>query len=269
MLKFNKMLKKLTTLGLLAVFLFTLTACPKVPVTKRRQAKLMNELELIAMAETQYAQFLAEHPPLPDSDPRVKRVKEIGVKIQKNVETFLAEQNASDRVEGFGWEFNVVDEPVVNAWCMPGGKVVVYTEILKLATDDDMLAVIMGHEIAHAIARHGNERMSQQVGVNVVGAVLGAGSKTNNDVFLQSYGVASTLGILGYSRKHESEADKLGLVFMALAGYNPEKAITFWEKMAELGGEKPPELLSTHPSDDTRIQDIKDFLPEISKYTEK
>ena len=221
---------------------------------------------MIEMAVEQYSIFLNEHPPLPDNDPRVKRVREVGNKIKDNVEAFLHKQHASDRVEGFVWEFNVVDDPTVNAWCMPGGKVVVYTGILDLATDDDLLATVMGHEIAHAIARHGNERMSNAVMINAGGVILGAGTGNTNNVFLQSYGIASQLGMLKFSRKHESESDKLGLVFMALAGYKPEKAIDFWEKMSAQGGQAPPEILSTHPSDETRIQDIREFLPEIPKY---
>ncbi len=241
-----------------------------MPITKRKQLNLRPESEMIEMANIEYSKFLNEHPPLPASDPRVKQVRRVGEKIKNNVEAFLKKNNAEKRVEGFQWQFEVVDEPIVNAWCMPGGKVVVYTELLKLATDDTLLATVMGHEIAHAIARHGNERMSKALAVNVGGAILGGGQteegKTN--VFLQSYGLVTTLGMLKYSRNNESEADKLGLVFMALAGYPPAKAIDFWAKMSKLGGEKPPVLVSTHPSDDQRIADIKEFLPEIPKYLE-
>lgn len=254
--------------GLALVLAMTVFGCSKVPVTNRRQTKLMDEQDLIEMAIVQYSQFLNEHPPLPPSDARVQQVRRVGAKIQANVESFLEKNNASKRVEGFQWQFEVVDEPIVNAWCMPGGKVVVYSEILKLATDDSLLAVVMGHEIAHAIARHGNERMSNGALVNVGGAILGGGgTEPNSNVFLQSYGVVTSLGMLKYSRKHESEADKLGLVFMALAGYPPAKAVDFWKKMSEIGGEKPPVIMSTHPSDDQRIDDIKAFLPEIPKYT--
>jgi predicted Zn-dependent protease len=153
---------------------------------------------------------------------------------------------------------------------MPGGKVVVYTGILPLAADDSSLAVVMGHEIAHAVARHGNERMSQAFAVQGLGQTLGGvmADPAKRNIFYQSYGLASTLGMLKYSRNHESEADKMGLVFMYLAGFNPAKAIDFWEKMSKTGGQSPPELLSTHPSDETRIADIKSFLPEIKKYAE-
>ncbi len=262
-------MRQMKSLVLLSLIALATLGCNRVPITKRKQLNLRPESEMIELANVEYSKFLNEHPPLPDTDPRVQQVRRVGEKIKNNVEAFLKKNNASKRVEGFQWQFEVVDEPVVNAWCMPGGKVVVYTELLKLATDDDLLATVMGHEIAHAIARHGNERMSKGVLVNVGGAVLGAGNEEgNNDVFLQSYGIVTTLGMLKYSRKNESEADKLGLVFMALAGYKPEKAIDFWAKMSKLGGEKPPVLVSTHPSDEQRIADIKAFIPEIPKYLE-
>jgi predicted Zn-dependent protease len=155
---------------------------------------------------------------------------------------------------------------------MPGGKVVVYTGILPLCSDDTLLSVVMGHEISHAIARHGNERMSQQMAFYGVGQTLsvmmGGEASKGNMIFMQAYGIASALGTLKYSRQHETEADKLGLIFMYMAGYNPAKAILFWEKMSAAGGANVPEILSTHPSDETRIADIKAFLPEIKKYAE-
>jgi len=249
------------------LFLFV-ASCSRVPVTKRKQLKLLNEQELIGMADTAYTNFLSQHTVLSKSDPRSVRVQRVGNNIAKSIESYLAKEGASNRIEGFNWQFNVVDEETVNAWCMPGGKVVVYTGILPLADDDTLLAVVMGHEIAHAVARHGNERMSQAGAVNVGGAILqGTMSTPNANIFLQSYGVASALGMLKYSRTHESEADKMGLVFMKLAGYNPYKAVAFWEKMAALGG-STPQILSTHPSDETRIADIKKFLEKIDKYTD-
>ncbi len=241
--------------------------CARVPITNRKQLKLLPEDELIAMADTAYREFLAANRVLPASDPRVVQVNRVGHNIARSVETFLAKKNASDRIKGFKWEFNVVDDPTVNAWCMPGGKVVVYTGILPLASNDTLLAVIMGHEIAHAVARHGNERMSQQLAVQGMGQTLGGvlGDAKGKNVFLQSYGIASTLGVLKYSRTHETESDKMGLVFMYLSGYNPARAIDFWEKMAADGG-SGPEFLSTHPADDTRIRDIQNFLKNIQKY---
>lgn len=252
---------------------FVFESCNKVPISNRRQLKLQPESVMIELADQAYSEFLMQNPPLPVSDPRSERVQRVGKKLVEEAESYLKKNGHAKRIAGFKWEFNTVDQPVVNAWCMPGGKVVVYTELLKLATDDDLLAVVMGHEIAHAIAAHGNERMSQAMAVRGVGAVVGATldtkSQATQNVFLQSYGLVSALGMLSYSRKHESEADKMGLVFMALAGYNPEKAIEFWEKMGALGGAKPPQMLSTHPSDVKRINDIKAFLPQIPKYLKK
>jgi predicted Zn-dependent protease len=247
-----------------------LVSCFRVPITNRKQMRLFPESQLIAMADTAYRDFLSTAKVLPKSDPRSVRVERVGQKIAASIATFLKKQNASERIEGFSWEFNTVDDPTVNAWCMPGGKVVVYTGILPLAADDSSLAVVMGHEIAHAVARHGNERMSQAFAVQGLGQTLGGvmADPAKRNIFYQSYGLASTLGMLKYSRNHESEADKMGLVFMYLAGFNPAKAIDFWEKMSKTGGQSPPELLSTHPSDETRIADIKSFLPEIKKYAE-
>jgi predicted Zn-dependent protease len=252
------------------VFLF---ACAKVPITGRKQLNLINEQQLIGMSKTQYKDFIDSSKVLPLRNEKTLMVQTIGNKIKVAVEKFLADNNQSKRVEGFEWEFNVVDENTVNAWCMPGGKVVVYTGILPVTQDEASLAVVMGHEIAHAIARHGNERMSQALAINAAGATLGAVTSEKpglaRDIFLQSYGLGSQLGVLAYSRSHESEADKLGLVFMAMAGYNPEVAISFWERMASQSGQAPPEILSTHPSDATRIATLKEFMPEALKYYKK
>ncbi len=244
-------------------------ACVRVPVTNRKQLKLLPENQLIAMADTAYKDFLSKSKVLPLTDPRAKKVNDVGKKIQLSVESFLKKHKADERINGFQWEFNTVEDSTINAWCMPGGKVVVYTGILKITENDDELAVVMGHEIAHAVARHGNERMSQQLAIYGIGQTLGGVMRTEmgKQIFNQSYGIGTTLGILKYSRTHETEADKLGLIFMYVAGYNPEKAIDFWQKMA-VQGSSVPEILSTHPSDETRIKDIKIFLPKIKKYAQ-
>lgn len=243
------------------------SACAKVPISNRRQANLMPESNLIEMAKAQYAEFLAAAKVLPDTDPRSIRVAKIGENIKVATEDFLRKKGHAKRLEGFEWEFKTVDEAIVNAWCMPGGKVCVYTGLLDLAASDDELAVVMGHEIAHAIARHGNERMSQQMLLNGVGSILAPEDTTQVSIYQQVFMGAGTLGMLKYGRTHESESDKLGLVFMKIAGYKPEAAITFWEKMAANGGAKPPEIFSTHPSDEKRIADIKEFLLVIDEYT--
>jgi predicted Zn-dependent protease len=244
-----------------------ITACVKVPITNRRQANLLPETTLIGMAKEQYTQFLSTAKVLPETDARAKRVLTIGRKIQKATEEFLTKKGHANRLKGFMWEFNTVDDKTINAWCMPGGLVVVYAGILQLVGNDDELAVIMGHEIAHAIARHGNERMSQQMMVNGMGKTLFPQDSSQVNVFQKVYMGTATMGMLKYGRGHETESDKLGLVFMKLAGYNPEAAISFWEKMAAQGGGNIPEIFSTHPSDERRIADIKEFLKEIDNYT--
>lgn len=245
-------------------------ACTKVPISGRKQLNLIPEHEMMSMSYSAYQSFLDTSKVLPASDQRVVLVRSIGSRIQTAVESYMASIGQTDRLKGFQWEFNVVDEDVVNAWCMPGGKVVVYTGILPVTQDETSLAVVMGHEIAHAIARHGNERMSQGLAVQLGGVALSVAlsekSEQTQNIFIQSYGVGATLGVLAYSRQHETEADKLGLVFMAMAKYNPASAIAFWERMAASGGPKPPQILSTHPSDQTRIQNLKAFMPEALKY---
>ena len=192
-------------------------------------------------------------------------VQRIGRRLADAATKYLNENGAAERVEGFNWEFNVVDEPTVNAWCMPGGKVVVYTGILPVTKDETSLALVMGHEIAHAIARHGNERMSQGMAVQGAGMTLQvlASQKPSlaKDMLLQSFGIGSQLGTLAFSRSHETEADKMGLVFMAMAGYDPRGAPEFWKRMAEQGGQKPPEFMSTHPSDARRVADLEAYMP--------
>ncbi|MCW3102054.1 MAG: Peptidase [Bacteroidetes bacterium] len=252
----------------------SITSCgEKVPITGRKQVSLVEESELVNMSLTEYQKFLSEHPPLPMSDPRQQMVKRVGERIQQAVTDFMGDKGMKDRIKGYQWEFNTVDDPTVNAWCMPGGKVVVYAGLLPVTQDEASLAIVMGHEVAHAIARHGNERMSQAMLVQLGGVALSVAlsqkPEATQNLFLQSYGITSQLGMLKYSRTQESEADKMGLVFAAMAGYDPNVAVSFWQRMAAQGGEKPIELLSTHPSDETRIADIKAFLPEAMKYYKK
>ena len=206
---------------------------------------MLPESTMMSMSLTSYRSFLSKNAVVSESDERTQMVKRVGAKISSAVKRFMAEKKLSKKIAGYKWEFNLVDDKIVNAWCMPGGKVVVYTGLLPVAVDETGLAVVMGHEIAHAIARHGNERMSQQLIVAMGGIGLAVAMQEKpqqtQDIFNLSYGVASTLGVLKYSRMHESEADKMGLVFMAMAGYNPEDAVGFWERMAKNGGGKIPE----------------------------
>ncbi|MEQ8908919.1 MAG: M48 family metallopeptidase [Vicingaceae bacterium] len=250
---------------------FFLWQCATVPITGRKQMKLLPSSQLQSMSLTQYDQFKQENKVLPDSDPRVKMVKKVGAKISVAVNQFLQDNNMKDRLKEFNWEFNVTEQNVVNAWCMPGGKVMFYTGILPVCDGEEGIATVMGHEIAHAVARHGNERMSQGLAVQAGGMALSVAmqekSEMTQNLFLSSYGIGSQLGVLKYSRLHESEADKMGLVFMAMAGYEPGVAVNFWQRMADKkGGGAPPEFLSTHPSDETRIKDIQNFLPKARTY---
>lgn len=248
-----------------------LAACSKNPVTGRKQVLLFPESEMIGMSATAYTSFLTENKAkvLPQTDERAARITRIGKKISSAVEKYLNDVGASERIEGFEWTYNTVDDPTVNAWCMPGGRIVFYTGIMELMENDDEIACVMGHEIAHAIARHGNERMTQALalqGVTTIGqvAIMNQENPTLGQALLvQSLGIGGQLGILSFGRKQELESDKMGLIFMNMAGYDPYKAIGFWQKMSELGGTKPPEFLSTHPSDSRRIKEIEEALLEM------
>lgn len=199
-------------------------------------------------------------------------VRRVGRSIQQSVETYFARQNLSGELQGYQWEFNLVEDDQVNAFAMPGGKVVVNTGLLPVAENDTGLAVVMGHEIAHAVAKHGNERMSQMLVQQMAGMSLAAALQTQpgptRQLAMAAFGAGTAVGfLLPYSRIQESEADRLGLIFMAMAGYDPRAAVDFWKRMAEKKeGKGPPEFLSTHPADQTRIQNIKQLLPEALKY---
>ncbi|MHC1707606.1 MAG: M48 family metallopeptidase [Bacteroidales bacterium] len=255
---------------IISLFSVSLISCSKVPLTGRKQFRMFPESMVMDLSLTSYQDFLKTHPPMAPANPLVQDVKTVGNKVSQAVNKYMNEHGYSSRIKGYKWEFNAVDSKEVNAWCMPGGKVVVYSGLFPVSKDPAGLAVVMGHEIAHAVAGHGNERMSQMLAVQLGGMTLEIAMQKQpqltRDIFLTAYGVGSVLGQLAYSRQHELEADRLGLIFMAMAGYNPERAISFWEDMSKAGGPKPPELLSTHPSDIKRIQQIKKYLPEAKKY---
>jgi predicted Zn-dependent protease len=248
--------------------------CATVPITGRKQVKLLPTGQMMGLSFSQYEEVKKSTPLLPDSDPRTQLVKSVGAKISVAVNTFLSENGYKDRLSEFEWEFNLSNEDIVNAWCMPGGKVMFYTGILPICDGEEGIATVMGHEIAHAIARHGNERMSQQMIAQGIGTGLGVylseKPEAAQQLFMTAFGAGTQVGMLKFSRDNESEADKLGLVFMTMAGYNPEAAVSFWQRMsANSGGQAPPEFLSTHPSDKRRISDIQSFLPEARKYGTK
>jgi predicted Zn-dependent protease len=250
--------------------LLFIVACSTVPITGRKQLALVPGSQMRSMSFQSYQEFLAEHPLSADAQ-ATAMVRRVGTDIQRAVEAYFTENDMSDRLKGYQWEFNLVEDPQVNAWCMPGGKVVVYTGLLPVTQDDTGLAVVLGHEIAHAVADHGNERMSQQLMTELGGMALSEALKDHpartKDMLLNAYGTGTQVGVLlPYSRTHELEADRLGLLFMAMAGYNPEKALDFWQRMAAQSNGQSIELLSTHPSNQRRIDQIKKLLPEVMPY---
>lgn len=256
----------------LIIIILIAWACSRVPVTNRVQLNLYPEKTLISMADKSYNDFLRTHSVVNGSN-QSKMVKRVGQKIAKAVESYLRKHHKSNRLKGFDWKYNLVKDNTVNAWCMPGGKIVFYTGIMDICRDEKGIAVVMGHEIAHAIARHGNERMSKQLAVNAGGKTIEQLNSSNptlaGNIFKGAYGLGSTLGLLAYSRKHEAEADEMGLMFMAMAGYDPREAPKFWQRMAAKGGKKPPVLLSTHPHDKKRIEKLNKLIPKAMKYYKK
>lgn len=256
---------------LLIAGLAMLAACTTVPITGRRQLSLVSDSEINSLATTQYRQVIAKGP-LSTNATQTALVRRVGQRIQQAVETYFRQQNATNQLAGYQWEFNVIqDDKQQNAWCMPGGKVAVYTGILPITQDETGLAVVMGHEIAHAVAKHGSERLSQgllqQAGGTALSVALANNAPATQELALQAFGVGSQVGLLRYGRNQETEADHLGLIFMAMAGYNPDGAVTFWQRMdAREKGAAPPEFLSTHPSNGTRIANIQRELPAARKY---
>jgi predicted Zn-dependent protease len=247
--------------------------CSTVPLTGRKQLNLVPESEMMSMSFSSYSDFLKSNKISTDQS-ATAMVTSVGKDIAAAVTKYFADNKLSDRLQGYQWEFNLVEDKTPNAWCMPGGKVVVYSGILPYTEDKNGLAVVLSHEIAHAVARHGNERMSQQIVTQFGNVALNELIKDKPDqtkgIFNTAYGLGSQVGVmLPFSREHELEADKLGLIFMAMAGYDPQTAISFWERMSKTGGQKPPEFMSTHPSDETRIKKIQAALPEAMKYYTK
>ncbi len=267
-------MKSFLMVKLIAVsaFLLFASSCSDVAVTGRKQFNLVPDSVMNSMSFQEYSSFISQNQLSADTSQR-QMVANVGARIQKAVEQYCAENNLSERIKGYKWEFNLVEDDAVNAWAMPGGKVVVYTGLLHVAQNEEGLAVVMGHEIAHAIARHGAERMTQGLVVELGGTALSTAlskypAETKN-LFMKSYGVGTEVGVLlPYSRVHESEADHMGLIFMAMAGYNPNAAIDFWERMSasKQDQQQPLEILSTHPADSTRINNIKKLIPEAMQY---
>jgi predicted Zn-dependent protease len=261
--------------GSFAIFIavLLLQSCSLVPLTGRRQLSLVSDADMISTSFIQYGQFLKDNQ-LSAVTSQTNMVKGVGRRIQNAVTTYFAQHNLSQDLNGFAWEFNLVENKEVNAWCMPGGKVVVYSGILPITQNEIGLAVVMGHEIAHAVAKHSNERMSQelvaQFGGQTLAAALQQKPKETQDLWMSLFGVGVQIGaVLPYSRLQEGEADHLGLIFMAMAGYDPNASIEFWQRMSQAAGTQPLEFLSTHPSDENRMKKIKSEIPEAMKYYRK
>ncbi len=263
----------LSKIRLVFVYIFVcfLASCATVPITGRTQLDIIPASTMLSMSLQQYDDFLKNHKLSIDKE-KTRMVQNVGERIQRAVEDYMMEQGLSARLNGYVWEFNLVESEEANAWCMPGGKVVVYTGIFPITQDESGLAVVLSHEIAHAIAKHGDERMSQGLLTELGGFALSTALETKPEktkaLWMAAFGVGSNLGIiLPYSRLHENEADHLGLIFMAMAGYDPNRAVAFWERMAQQKkGAASPEFLSTHPSDQTRINKIVAAIPEAMKY---
>jgi predicted Zn-dependent protease len=265
------MIRTIASIFLMAAFAI---ACSRNALTGKKGPTLFKESDLQNMAATEYLQFLSSNKVVTTAGSRdVEMVRRVGQRITKAVEVYYNDvlKNPGE-LAGFKWEYNLVDNKEVNAWCMPGGKIVVYTGLLPITQNEAALAVVMGHEVSHALAQHGNNRMSLQLGQQIVGlglqVALSSKPQETQNAFLTAYGLGSQVGVLlPFSRTQESDADKYGIFFAAIAGYNPEEAIPLWERMEKASsGQKPPEFLSTHPSEGTRIQHLKELMPEALKY---
>ena len=261
-------MKKIIIPAIIALAL--LSSCGSVPVTGRKQLNLVSNSDVLTTSLQQYDQFM-ETAPKSTNAKETALVEKVGRNIANAVETYLKENGMGDQVADYKWEFNLVKSADVNAFCMPGGKIVVYEGILPYTKDETGLAVVLGHEVAHAVAKHANERMSQQVltqyGSAAVGAAVGSQSAMVQKAAGTAFGLGAQYGVLlPYSRKHELEADELGLIFMSMAGYDPRQAVGFWTRMSQNASGSAPEFTSTHPSDETRINAIEKELPEALKY---
>lgn len=251
----------------------TLLACSKNSVTGRSQLKLLPESQLQSMAVEQYQQFLSTNKVVSSTANRdAEMVTRVGQRITKAVQQYYGSKGLGAELEGYQWEYKLVDSKEVNAWCMPGGKIVVYTGLLPITQNEAALAAVMGHEVSHAIFNHGNERMSQGMGAEAVSvglqvALANKPAATQN-LFMTAFGIGAQAGVLlPFSRKHELEADRYGLIWTAMAGYNPQEAVNLWQRMEKASnGQKPPEFLSSHPSEGRRIQELQKYMPEALTY---
>ena len=269
----NRRMSMSVVIGMTIAGCCLFNACSTVPVTGRQQLSLVSSADMLSASNQEYGDFLKANKVVPAGDSRTAMVKRVGRKIQSSVEQYFRQNSLS--LSGYAWEFNLVDDKEANAWCMPGGRVVVYTGMLPITRNEGGLAVVMGHEIAHAVAEHGEERMSQgllaQLGGAALSQALSEKPQETQQLWMTVFGVGAQYGVLlPFSRTQESEADHLGLIFMAMAGYDPNQALTFWQHMAQQDkGQSPPQFMSTHPSDESRIATIREELPEALRYYKK
>jgi predicted Zn-dependent protease len=245
-------------------------SCAIVPFTGRKQFTAIPSSQMLSLSADSYAQVLKDNK-LSQNQYYVSHVRQVGSRLTAAVEKYMKDNSLESSIEGYAWQYNVLVSKELNAWCMPGGQIAFYEGIMPVCEDDNGIAVVMGHEIAHAVAQHGNERMSQQLVVQMGGVALSEALQTQKETTQQlallAFGVGTQLGVeLPYSRTHESEADELGLYFMAMAGYNPQTASAFWERMQALGSTSPPEFLSTHPAPANRIRDINKHMAKALGY---
>lgn len=270
--KWIMIIKQIKKIAVVIVLSFILnTSCITNSITGRSQLNLVSDTDLNAMALVQYKEFLITNAVLPNNNSNTEMVKRVGSRIAIAVKQYYKDKGFPNALDNYNWEFNLVNNKEVNAWCMPGGKVVVYTGLLPVTQNETALAIVMGHEITHAVIGHGKERMSQQLAAQGLGALGGIALGTNTkavNIFNQVYGVGAQYGaLLPNSRKQELEADHYGLIFAAAAGYDPRSAVEFWTRMATLGsGQSTPVFMSSHPSDEERIQKIKEVMPEALRY---
>ncbi len=251
-----------------------LLSCNRNAITGRNQLSLFKEADLQQQSLTQYRNFLNTNKVLSkENNKDAEMVTRVGAKIAHAINEYYSSKGLSSELVGYKWEFNLVKNDEINAWCMPGGKVVVYTGLLSVTQNEDALAIVLGHEITHAVAHHGNERMSQAAiaqGIQIAGDAWTKNKEQTNQIFNSVFAPSAQVGfLLPNSRKQEYESDHYGLIFAAIAGYNPQEAISFWQRMSKSGGKKPPEFLATHPSDENRIAKLKEYMQEALRYRKK
>ncbi|MAD98365.1 MAG: peptidase M48 [Flavobacteriaceae bacterium] len=263
-------MRKYTVLLFLSLFLVD---CSTVPITGRKRLNLVSDSQILPTSFAQYRGFLEKNKVSSDRE-MTNQVKEVGKRVSAAVDRFMRANNMVEEANAYKWEFNLVEDNTVNAWCLPGGKVVFYTGIMPICANEDGVAAVMGHEVAHAFAKHGQERMTSAYGQQIGGILVALGTMDKNprtqQIWNMAYGIGSTVGMLAFSRTHETEADKLGLVFMIMAGYNGNEAAEVWVRMSQRAGKRGgPEFLSTHPSNERRIQNLRAYLPEAQQLAAK